>query len=130
MKVKVKYTQEENEKIIKNKENNISFNLMKARGLIKDLGEYELVSNPQDRAECCPDPFTMKNMKRAVDLFKKHIENNSKIVVIKDSDADGLCSAAMVINLIKNFYDREVSYKIHESKAHGLEVSFNMCVSP
>lgn len=121
MKVKVKYTQEENEQIIKNRENNISFNLMKARGLIKDLGEYELVNNPRDRVECCPDPFTMKNMKRAVNLFKKHIENNSKVVVIKDSDADGLCSAAMMINLLKNFYDKEVSYKIHESKAHGLE---------
>ena len=121
MKVKVKYSPEVMEKILENKENNISYNLMKGRGLLTSMLDYELVSNPKEREEINHDPFQLKNMRRAVELFKKHIENNSKILVIQDSDADGLCSAAIMINFITNFCDREVSYKIHESKAHGLE---------
>lgn len=121
MKVKVKYSPEVMETILKNKENNISYNLMKGRRLLTSMLDYELVSNPKEREKINHDPFQLKNMRRAVELFKKHIENNSKIVVIQDSDADGLCSAAMMINFITNFCDREVSYKIHETKSHGLE---------
>lgn len=42
------------------------------------------------------DPFLMKGMRETVDRLKLAIENNEKVVIYGDYDADGVCAAAIL----------------------------------
>lgn len=48
------------------------------------------------------DPFLMKGMREAVDRIDSAIENNEKIVVYGDYDADGICSNAILSLYLKS----------------------------
>ena len=48
-----------------------------------------------------PSPFLFKDMDKAVDLVKKHIENNHKIVIYGDYDADGVCGCSILVKMFK-----------------------------
>lgn len=66
----------------------------------------------------------LKNMQLAVETYLKHIDNKSKILIQVDSDVDGFTSAALLYNFTKeNFPEADLSYQVHENKAHGLEVT-------
>lgn len=71
------------------------------------------------------DPMEMKNMKHAIDRFKYHIDNNSKIGTLVDNDVDGLASSSMIYNVTKKKIQHDdMTYFIHnKNKAHGLEES-------
>jgi single-stranded-DNA-specific exonuclease len=64
---------------------------------------------------------TLDNMDKAVECMLKHIDNNSSIHIICDSDADGYCSAAMLYNYLKLINQNiNLSYSIHTKKQHGI----------
>ncbi len=53
------------------------------------------------------------------------IKNNKKAIIIVDSDADGFCSASLILNYLHNYFpnwvENNVDYFFHEGKQHGLE---------
>ena len=56
----------------------------------------------------CPDvsytknPFIYKNMELAIKLYLSSIKSNKRIGVLVDSDCDGFCSAATLVNYSKD----------------------------
>ena len=46
---------------------------------------------------CLEDNHLLDNIDLAVDVFLKHMNNNSKVVVLQDCDCDGVTSAALII---------------------------------
>lgn len=66
-----------------------------------------------------------KNMKKAVDLFKAHIDKDSTIAILVDEDVDGITSASIVYNFIKANYPKiKLNYIIQQqNKAHGLQLN-------
>ena len=70
------------------------------------------------------DPLLLSNMHEGYVLLKKHIDNNSKILVVVDCDVDGYSSSAILINylhaLYSSFVESNISYIVHEEKIHGL----------
>lgn len=64
-------------------------------------------------------------MEEGYQLYKKHLENGSRIRVYVDCDVDGFTSAAVFINyfnkyLKEKYPDVEFTYHIPEGKEHGL----------
>ncbi len=63
----------------------------------------------------------LTNIDKAVDLYRKHIENNSNITIVVDADVDGYTSAAIVYSYTKNLNPEcKLTYLIHTGKQHGL----------
>lgn len=71
---------------------------------------------------CLEDNHLLDNIDLAVDIFLKHMNNNSKVAVLQDCDCDGVTSAALMIQYINdNFPSISVDYIIHDNKEHGLD---------
>lgn len=63
----------------------------------------------------------LDNIGDAVECLLKHLENDSEIHIVVDSDTDGACSAAMIYQYLKLIKpDVKLSYSIHTKKQHGL----------
>lgn len=83
---------------------------------IKNLPTY---LNPTKDA--IMNPLIYNNMKLACETIMAAINNNLKIGVLVDSDVDGYCSAAMIINYIKStFKYNNIIIFMHDEKVHGL----------
>lgn len=86
------------------------------------LNEIEHYLNTTD--DDIINPLELDNMKKGVALLIKHIKQNNDILVQVDSDNDGYCSAAMLINYLFKLYPafvtNHVYYRTHEGKQHGL----------
>ena len=69
-------------------------------------------------------PLGLDNMRKGVELLVSHIAQGSKVMVIIDSDCDGYCSSAILINYLNNlfpaFVQNNISYKPHTGKQHGI----------
>ena len=69
----------------------------------------------------------LDNLFEGAQMLASHIARGSKILVQVDSDADGLTSAAALINylnfLFPNFVQTNISYRLHTEKQHGLILS-------
>ncbi|MCI5108297.1 MAG: single-stranded-DNA-specific exonuclease RecJ [Candidatus Pacebacteria bacterium] len=62
------------------------------------------------------DPFLMKDMKKAVDRFLQAIDNNEKIVVYSDFDADGIPGGALFHDFLKKIgYENFSNYIPHRN---------------
>lgn len=90
------------------------------RGLkLEDIHHYLNTTN-----EDILDPKLIANIKEGVVMLITHIHNNDNVLVQVDSDADGMTSAALLINylncLFPNFAQSNISYRMHEGKQHGL----------
>lgn len=71
---------------------------------------------------CLEDNHLLDNIDLAVNIFLKHMNNNSKVVVLQDCDCDGVTSTALMIQYINdNFPSISVDYIIHDNKEHGLD---------
>lgn len=83
---------------------------------VKEVDEYINIS------EDVIIPYqNLTNIDKAVALYCKHIENDSNITIVVDSDADGYTSAAMVYSYTKNLNPEcKLTYLIHTGKQHGL----------
>lgn len=73
--------------------------LLENRGIKEE--DIEVFLNPSYEAGAY-DPYLMKDMEKAVDRILKAIENNEKIGIFSDYDADGVPGAVMM----KDFFDR------------------------
>ena len=69
-------------------------------------------------------PLGLDNIKNGAQLLVSHIAQGSKVLVIIDSDCDGYCSSAILINYLNNlfpaFVQNNISYKPHSGKQHGI----------
>lgn len=80
---------------------------------------------------CLEDNHLLDNIDLAVDIFLKHMNNNSKVVVLQDCDCDGVTSAALMIQYINdNFPSISVDYIIHDNKEHGLDNKSMLEIKP
>ena len=69
------------------------------------------------------DGNSLKNIDKAIEMFKKHIDNNSNIAILFDVDVDGLCSGTMVYNFIQHIAPEvNLTYMINPGKSHGLRI--------
>lgn len=70
------------------------------------------------------DPLMIARIEDGVKMLISHISQGHKIFVQIDSDCDGYTSAATLINylnrLFPGFVQSNISYRLHEGKAHGL----------
>ena len=70
------------------------------------------------------DPLLLTNMREGVGMLIKHIAGNEKTLVVVDSDCDGYCSAALLLNYLNRHFpawvQNQVQYFMHNSKQHGL----------
>ena len=69
-------------------------------------------------------PSIIQNIHEGAKMLIKHISQNDKVLIQVDSDCDGYTSAATLINylncLFPGFVQNNISYRLHEGKAHGL----------
>lgn len=83
---------------------------------VKDYKRYTALTD----ADLLP-PDRLGNIDLAVSLVLKHIENNSNIHIVVDSDVDGYTSASLMYRYLKQYKDDvQLSYSIHSKKQHGL----------
>lgn len=67
------------------------------------------------------DYMLLDNIMEGVELLANHLQEDSLIQVIVDSDADGLTSSAVLIKYIKQqFPNANIEYTLHTGKQHGL----------
>ena len=98
-------------------------NLLLDRGIINEDKEFcEKFFKPTKENEL--EPELLDNMEEGYQLFKKHLVNGSKFYLIQDSDCDGLTSASLFYNYVKEHlseYNNEIIVHIPEGKEHGLD---------
>ena len=72
-------------------------------------------------------PLELDNMEKGAKLLVSHIAQGSKVMVIVDSDCDGYCSSAILINYLNNlfpaFVQNNISYSMHKDKSHGIHLN-------
>lgn len=63
------------------------------------------------------------NIQEAVDCLLSHLKQGNKVFVKVDSDCDGYCSSAILINrILKSFPDADITWQLQKGKEHGVEV--------
>lgn len=107
-----------NYKLIDNSLNNIynpKQTILLNRG-IKDWKQYLNLTENNTH-----DYSLLKNIEKAVECVKEHIEKHSYIHIIVDSDVDGYTSASMVYRYLKHIDGSlNITYSLHTKKQHGL----------
>ena len=77
------------------------------------------------------NPLLLDNMREGVQLIAKHAELNSRVLIIVDSDCDGYCSSAILMNylhrLFPSWIENNWDYFLHNGKQHGLEDVLEQC---
>lgn len=107
MKVKVKYENIEKDYIRK---------LLELRG-IKDIESFLEPSK-----KLLNDPSKLSYIEKARLLLEEKYKEDSQVLLVIDSDADGYCSAAIIYQYLKEVNsDVNIDYVCHEGKQHGLE---------
>lgn len=72
-------------------------------------------------ASCVMNPLVYDNMDLGFELYNKHLQLGNKILYVVDSDADGYCSSATMINYTrKTLGYNNIVYVMHDTKKHGL----------
>ena len=54
---------------------------------------------------CELNPYKLNNIQQGVDLLLKHLRADNKILIIVDSDTDGVCSASILWLYIKKLFE-------------------------
>ena len=69
-------------------------------------------------------PLDLDNIEKGAKLLVSHIAQESKVMIIVDSDYDGYASSAILINYLNNlfpaFVQNNISYRMHSGKQHGI----------
>ena len=113
-------------KLIENSANDINDiigTVLKNRGIISPKTYLNCT-----RTEGSEDWRLLNNIDRAVGVFDKHFSNRHKIVILADNDVDGITSATVAHQYIK---DLDVNYPVeivvHDNpKSHGLCGDFEL----
>ena len=70
------------------------------------------------------NPLLLDNMREGAQLLARHISQNSKALIVVDSDCDGYCSSAILLNYLNRLFpawvQNQIEYFIHSGKQHGL----------
>ena len=107
----MKYKLKNNNKIFDNYSEQILYN----RG-IEDPKKYQNLDDT-----CLYSYELLDNIQSAVELLLSHIEKESNIGIIVDSDADGQCAASILYQYLKDIYPQgHIEYYIHTKKQHGI----------
>ena len=113
-------------KLIKNSKNDI-------RNLINTVLQNRGIEDSNAYLNCTKtsgseDWRRLDNIDRAVELFDKHFQNKDKIVILADNDTDGITSATVAHQYIKDLdSDYPVEIVVHnEQKSHGLCGDFEL----
>ena len=96
--------------------NDIVGTVLRNRG-IKNPKEYLNLTDG-----CVNDYNNLINMDKAIECFVEHYNNQDKIAIIPDEDADGYTSSSMLYLYIKSLdANYPIEYVLHkEAKKHGL----------
>lgn len=69
-------------------------------------------------------PLGLNNLEEGAKMLVSHIAQGSKVLIIIDSDCDGYCSSAILVNYLNNlfpaFVQNNISYTPHTGKQHGI----------
>ena len=110
----LRYLIRSNKNIDRLEGDNLLVELLKLRG-IENVNEY-LNLSPQ--VLCDTNDF--RGIEEAIELFHKHIINESRIHIIIDSDVDGLTSASTMWGYVSKASNIYPTYDTHDRKQHGL----------
>jgi single-stranded-DNA-specific exonuclease len=89
--------------------------------------------------ECLISPWKLDNIDLASEIYLKHCENNSKVLVVVDSDCDGYTSAAAIFNYTLLAFPEmleNLDFVVHENKTHGIIINdeilskYNLIIVP
>lgn len=86
-----------------NKINSIVRELLNKRGVSEEKDILEFLSEKPKKTY---DPFLLLNMEAGVDLILSTIKNKDKICIYGDYDADGITSAAVMLEILSHLTDR------------------------
>jgi len=111
--------------VIKYKVLNKGYDLITENELLDILLKNRGVENPKELLNIdktvLHDGMLFKNMVRGLNMLNWHIENNSKIHIIDDVDQDGLTSATIIHNYIKNIKNNiKITHSMNDNKIHGI----------
>lgn len=85
----------------------------------RKIEDIDLFLNPNSNDDL--DAFSLTNMKQGAEVLLAHLMINNKIGILVDPDADGFSSSSVIYQYIKKIKaDAEITYFLHDSKAHGL----------
>ena len=65
------------------------------------------------------DPYQLRHMNLAVELFQDAIVNNQQIIILGDYDVDGITATALVLDFLKACGAEKVDYFIPNRIKHG-----------
>src|SRR3990167_1857239 len=94
-------------KIIKRiKENNIDASLSHLHPVLQQVYANRSIKSKEEiewafKYLCSPDHI--KNINKAAELLARSIQNQQKILIVGDFDADGATSTALTMRLLKQF---------------------------
>ncbi len=90
---------------------------------IKDVTEAEVFLNP-DYERDMHDPFLMRDMEKACIRVKQVIDNNEKVVIYADYDADGIPGAVIMHDFFEKigFKNYEIYIPSRNAEGYGLNV--------
>lgn len=94
--------------------------ILAARGIVDPL-EAEMFLNP--RLEHLSDPFSLPDITRGVERTIRAIKQEERVALYADYDADGITSAALLINLLKKMGCEPVVYIPKREEGYGLNPS-------
>lgn len=94
---------------------------------VKDIYAY---LNKQDKDICQPTAFPEQALKEAATALIKTINQNKTGIIVIDCDADGMTSAAILVNYLYKLFPywvtNNLKWIMHEGKQHGLADVINL----
>lgn len=85
---------------------------------IRGITEPRQIEEYFDRSCELPDPFTIKDMDRAVSCIKQAVTQNKKICIYGDYDCDGVTSTALLYSYLDSVF-ANVMYYIPDRNTEG-----------
>ena len=90
--------------------------------ILIDRGVNDIENFLYPSSKCELDPYGLENIDIAAEMLLKHLRNESKIMFIVDSDADGVTSSSILWLYIKHLFPKaDLNFTMHEHKQHGLD---------
>lgn len=85
----------------------------------RNVQDHELLLNPTNQDDT--NAFGLKNIDKALEVFLGHIIATTNIGLVVDADADGITSASIMYQYIKELNPEiNIHPYFHDGKAHGL----------
>ena len=89
------------------------------RTVLDRVDPQDLQTFLEPSIESIPSPLSLKNIRKATQLFIEALTNRKKIVIVGDYDADGICSVTLIIRFLKEIRYDNAQYFIPNRFDHG-----------